>query len=122
MENKTSKDERDTRKVLVPPLILESDRHWKTLHSWMVRNGVESKSEVTRDGGLHINTNDALDYRKLQDHLQKEKIFYHSFALEKPDLRVVLRGLPMSPDLRDDLEVQGIPLREAQGGRSHSSS
>lgn len=74
----------------------------------MVKNGGNSKCKLTRNGGFQINATNEQGYRKLQDHLQKSKIFYHTNSMEKSDFRVVVRGLPMSSDLKDiceDLEA-----------------
>lgn len=68
----------------------------------MVEN--ESRSKVTCDGRLPINTKEITGYRILQDHLQENNILYHTYPTEKSDLRVVIRGLAMSIDQVDILE------------------
>lgn len=119
--------QREAPKEAKPPtFFLETDKDWKSLHSWMAKNGVDSNSKVTRDGGLQINVKDVLGYRKLQDHFQNKNIKYHSFAMEKSDLRVVIRGLPMSSevdDISEDLADQGLVINgvhrmySSRGGR-----
>lgn len=114
-ENVAAKEApKETLKELTPPaLILESDKHWKSLHVCMVKNEVNLKSKVSRDGGLQINAKSAQVYRKVQDHLQRFDIRYPTYAMEKSDLRVVERGLPMPSDIediQDDLCAQGINL------------
>lgn len=109
--NEAQKNSSEEKKTTVPSLILESDKHWKTLHALMVKKNVESRSKVTLKSELYINAQEINGYRKLQDHLQRNNIVYHTYATEKSNLRVVIRGLPMSTDLNDiveDLHAQVI--------------
>lgn len=105
---KKSKEEK--RKTAVPP-ILESDRHWKTLHVWIVKNDVDYRLKEVRDGGLHINMKDAQGNCKLKNDLQEKGIRYLTHSIKKTNLRVVVKGFPISSDLEDifnDLYAQGI--------------
>lgn len=74
--------ETETTGEPIPSLILASDKHWKVIYIWMVKNNVEFRSKVTRDGGLHVSPKNERGYRKLQDNLQKENIHYHTYGME----------------------------------------
>lgn len=105
--------EPNEKKTTIPPMILESDRHWKTLHTWMIKNGIDFRSKVTRDGGLHIEAKTEEGYRKLQDRLQNKNSYHHIFGTEKSDLKVVMSLIPSSSsldDIKDDLFAKGIKV------------
>lgn len=113
-----TEDATKLKKSVIPPLIMASDRNWKTIHSWIDRNGVDSKSKVTRDRGLHISPKEVQGYRKLQDHLHRFGIECHTYALEKTELRVVMRGLPITDpkEIMEDLAPAKIYLYTAYIG------
>lgn len=72
---------------------------------------MDSSSNVTRNGELHIIIKESQEYCKLQNHLQEKVTRDHTFAMEKTDLRVVLGGVPMSSDFEEtfnDLCAKGI--------------
>lgn len=55
-------------------------------------------------------------YGELQDHLQKEDVRCHTYAMGKIQFQVVVRGLLISTDLKDiydDLCSQGIEVTSA---------
>lgn len=47
---------------------------------------------------MHMNLRDGEDYKKLQDFFDREKINY-TYRSAKNDLRVVMRGLPVTSEL-----------------------
>lgn len=62
---------KENQKTTLPPLILESHRHRKTYLFLMVKNEVDFRLKLFREGGIHISIEDANGYRKRQDRLQE---------------------------------------------------
>lgn len=76
----------------------------------MVKNSVESRSNVTRDGGLHIHPKNVQGNRKLQDHLEQDEVLYHTYDIGKTDLKVVIRGPTDLKDIEERTPRHELPL------------
>lgn len=88
-DNKKCDDDNQTSKADTGSNTINTDACTKR---WLVENGVDIKSKIMRDRGLHINPKDLLRYLTLQAHLQKIKICYYRISMEKTDISVTMRG------------------------------
>ncbi|XP_062526854.1 uncharacterized protein LOC134199621 [Bombyx mori] len=97
-----------------PPVILREKSSWDRVSLALKANKINVVHARNIPHGIQIKVESSDDHRSLTAYLRKERIGYHTYALqEERELRVVIRGVPKELDveqIKNDLVLVYIAI------------